>query len=222
LAERLSWSLGKVRRNEWRFVTLTLKHTSAPLQHQLDFLRKSFRRLRARAFWKRRVQYGYAVIEITYNAERSEWHPHLHILTRSDFIPWKQLSTQWSEVTHGSHIVDVRLIRANRDVVDYVTTYIAKPPPIPAQESDALLIEYYQALHSSRLLIAFGSHRPPLPARVDDEFPNDWQWTEPLYYVLRRANAGDEQALEVLSRVGRIDPYATSPYHDYQTKVPDP
>lgn len=207
--------MGTIHEREWRFVTLTLKHTRAPLRQQLDFLRTSFRKLRQRRCWSRTAYYGYATIEITYNTAQHEWHPHLHILTYSDFLPKPQIKAAWSEITHGSYIIDIRPVKTADRVAEYITSYIAKPPPLETYNNDDLLVEYYQAIAGSRLLISFGKSRPPLPVKIEDGYPNDWQYAHSLSTVLIAYAAGDPAAVQIISQIGTIDePYQPGDNHD--------
>jgi len=192
-------------------VTLTLKHTRAPLRQQLDFLRASFRRLRQRKCWKACTYYGYGTIEITFNAHTQEWHPHLHILVNSDFIPKPAIKKAWESITRGSYIVDIRPVKSVAGVAEYITSYIAKPPPIETFDEPNLLIEYYQAIYYGRLMIQFGKKRPPLPARVDDGYPNDWLPKRTLNSVLADASRGDQASIAILAQVGRyLEPWGES------------
>ncbi len=218
LALRLSHAIGTVYQHEWRFVTFTIKHTKAPLRHQLDFLRQSFRKLRQRKCWKSHAFYGYATIEITYNAQRHEWHPHLHILTRSEFLPYPQIKAAWRAITNGSYIIDIQEVTSPDDVAEYITKYIAKPPPFDTFDSDDLLVEYYQAIAHGRLLIQFGKLRPWMPDKVEDGYPDDWQYTQPLSSVLALASTGDLDAQNILDRIGMID----EPYDEDNERAPPP
>lgn len=51
--------------------------------------------------------------------------PHLHLLIRGGFIPWKWLRKVWEEIT-GAHQVDIRKIDTRGKAAFYVSKYIGK------------------------------------------------------------------------------------------------
>lgn len=51
--------------------------------------------------------------------------PHLHLLIRSDFIPWKVLRGMWEGIT-GDYQVDIRKIDSRGKAAFYVAKYIGK------------------------------------------------------------------------------------------------
>lgn len=84
-------------------------------------------------------------------APTGRYHPHIHLLVWSRFVPARQLSKRWEEWGGGS-IVDVRNIVENdgAKAVAYLLKYLAKPwPGIPA---DLQTI----ALHRCRRMTACG------------------------------------------------------------------
>ena len=52
-------------------------------------------------------------------------HPHLHLLIRGNFIPWKLLRRWWEEITGSTHI-DIRKIDTRGKAAFYVAKYIGK------------------------------------------------------------------------------------------------
>lgn len=108
-----------------RFLTLTVNPSvgTSP-EHRLKMLSNAFnilvKRLRRRP-GAPTIEY-LAVVEQTKRGE-----PHLHILLRSDFIPWKLISNAMDELINAP-IVDIRKIRSQREVVSYVAKYITKAP----------------------------------------------------------------------------------------------
>lgn len=115
------------RMNSPRLVTLTLASSEDPLGTQIDRLFNSFRELRRRKFWKERVISGVFTLEITFNAQRGTWHPHLHILTDGFYMPQNLLREEWHDVTTDSFIVDVRAVRDRKQAARYIAAYVAKP-----------------------------------------------------------------------------------------------
>lgn len=168
LVKRLTTSIGRVKRHTWQFITLTLRHTDRPLDMQLATLRKAFRNLRQQKLWKLNVDRGFAMLEVTYNAKKDEWHPHIHVLAHTGYIDWSLLRKAWKHVTGGSDNIDAGFINSAASAATYVAKYLGKPPPAVFLERIHRAYEYYQAIRRSKFLITFGRHpkRPeqlPLP-----------------------------------------------------------
>ena len=214
LQHRLDFALPAGTGKNLRLITLTMKHTSRPLREQLDFLRASFRRLRQRVFWRSHVRYGYGIIEIAYNNKAKQWHPHLHVIAHGKWMEQKRLAHAWAEVTHGSRIVDIRAIRNRQKAVSYVLKYMNKGPEERVLASDERMLEWWEGVRGGRLFLKFGHEIAPLPTRLDDGFPNDWEWVEPLTALLRRVEAGSPSAQETLENLNRFAVDIENPY-DY-------
>lgn len=200
LASRIAIAIGQVAPNEWKFITLTLKHSNAPLAEQLDWLRSSFRRLRQRALWRHRVTGGYAFLEVTWNTQDEQWHPHMHVLCRCKYIPRRDLSALWFQVTKGSMVSDIRVVRSAKGAAFYVTKYAGKTPDLTSVMDLERALDYLEATRKSRLYIAFGDvERPPPFVPPDDGLPNDWESHDSLSSVFLHANRGDFDAKRVLN-----------------------
>lgn len=216
-AVRLKGMLADLKPHEWKFITLTMQHSSAPLKQQHDNLRKCFRRLRQRKVWKDHTDYGYAVIETTFRPLTGHWHPHLHVLCRSKYIPQEVLSKNWCQITCGSFIVDVRQVNHADGAAHYIADYMAQTPRLDdLDDIDARLAEYYEALDGAHLLIRFGAHPPVDDDDDDDGSVDDWRPIAPLAAVLDAAEHGDTKALELLHTLER------NPAHAYLVDNPHP
>lgn len=180
-----------------RLITLTMLHSTAPLRTQLDNLRKAFRRLRQRAFWKGCVDGGIGTIEIK-RTKAGEWHPHLHIVATGRFVDQETLSRQWLQVTHTSRIVDVREVATARGAIDYLCKYVTKPPPLENLLDLDVATDWILGLDRSRLLIPFGNVAPYEPEQESDDYPVDWSPVSSLTELLGRRAAGDVEARIVL------------------------
>jgi hypothetical protein len=166
--ERLTTSLGTIRRHTWQFITLTLRHTDRPLPEQLATLRHAFRNLRQQTLWKESVDRGFAILEVAYNVKKDEWHPHIHVLAHTGFIDWGLLRKAWKHVTSGSDNIDAAFINTAKSAATYVAKYLGKPPPTIFLDRINRAAEYYRATRKAKFLITFGQHpkRPeqlPLP-----------------------------------------------------------
>lgn len=153
------------RRRAWRRLTdLTrsvkllnghaLKHLTLTIRNQpdcrqmCDDILLAFRRLRQRTFWKRYVDGGVFVIEIT--GHPGNWHVHLHIILACAYVPWTPLRKEWERVSGGLGVYLQKIPRT--EIVNYLTKYISKtqlPPPLQMEAS--------RALKNRRLFQPFGS-----------------------------------------------------------------
>lgn len=106
-----------------RFITLTVNpHWFNSPEERAAKLAKAWRLTVAayRHRWPNRTIEYLAVFEATKLGE-----PHLHIVSRGDFMAQKWLSGQMRK-RMGAPIVDIRAIKKASDVAKYVTKYISK------------------------------------------------------------------------------------------------
>jgi Replication protein len=83
----------------------------------------AFSRLRHRSIWKS-VKGAIVSLEITYNGRDRSWHPHLHIVLESDYIPWSSIHAVWVEVSRGEgNAVYIQKCRPGweRELIKYIT-----------------------------------------------------------------------------------------------------
>jgi len=111
----------KSQKQDCRFLTLTIKNiTNLPVM--VKSLQKSFRRLRQRSFWKRKVTGGAFVIEVTKSGDK--WHAHIHAIIAGDYIPFDTLLKHWMKVSTGRGVY-IKQVPTN-NLVGYLTKYISK------------------------------------------------------------------------------------------------
>jgi len=182
-----------------KFITLTLRSIPIPLKDQLSRLKDAFRRLRQRKIW-RKVKWGAAVIEMTRNTKTKQWHPHLHILADSTYIPQSELREAWRSITEDSFVVDIRKVVDRKAVLNEIAKYASKPTAF-SQISDSVGAgtELYEATVGRRLLLLFGQW-PDIPEEKpeDDGLEDDWKAVKPLYEILLLASQGDSSAQATL------------------------
>src|SRR5690625_3046960 len=155
------------KKKEFIFLTLTAPNVPAEeLNDEIKHYNHSFKKLMERKEVKNIVK-GYArKLEITYNEERDDYHPHFHVLiavNKSYFTQTTQYINRdrwlelWQQVTNNPLItqVDVRKVRNTKDDKVYeIAKYSAK-------DSDYLINQevfevFYRALKGKRLIVYSG------------------------------------------------------------------
>lgn len=163
-----------------KFLTLTLKHSTAPLEHQLKHLYGSFRKLRVNRYLRGNVHGGVWFFQVKRSSDGGSWHPHLHCLIDSTWLDHGIVSSAWLKITGTSCVVDIRAVHSLEGVADYVSRYAAKPSQLSTLDGP-LRIELVRALHGRRLVGAWGtaksmSFRPVRP-------PDAGSWHNIGYYT---------------------------------------
>jgi len=181
-----------------RLITLTLASSDAPIREQIARLQRCWRRLRGRKAARAYLAGGLTVVEITYNAERDQWHPHLHILAEGSYWPQTSLANLWEAITGDSRIVDIRAIHDRKDAVAYVTSYVSKAQQ-PRHAPPHRLWEWCEAVHGLRMAQTWGCYHPR-PLRVmPHDTARDLRPLAPLNMLMAAAEQGDETAAAILA-----------------------
>ena len=180
-----------------KFLTFTLKHNSSPLADQIDALYKAFRALRKGKLWKKHIRGGIWFFQIKKSKTDGLWHPHLHVLVKASFVPQADLSDAWASVTHGSRIVDIRLVKDHKKAADYVARYAAAPAYLPELSIDDAATVII-ACHSRRIVGTFGAGKEiKLTAKPLDD-PGSWEnvgfWSEVCH---KRHTSAESKAIFV-------------------------
>lgn len=129
------------------FVTLTIPNSST-IEDGVKTLRTAFQKLRASKWWKKKVDGGIFVIEVTKRPKG--WHVHAHIACTSRWIKHPELSARWKKLT-GAKVVWI--CPAKVSVVGYLLKYMSKAPDAPEQ----VQLEISTGLRGVRLFQPFGS-----------------------------------------------------------------
>ena len=190
-----------------KFVTLTIKHREAPLGDEIDRLFSAFRRLRKSPAWAKRVSGGIYVLEVKRNPNTQRWHPHLHCLVDSSYLPQNQLSAAWHSATGDSTIVDIRAVHSQAEAAGYVASYATKGDDL-TKWTAAAIIEYAQAMHGRRLMHTFGTlHKSKtIDTESEDPAPTDERRIATTTHLLHRADVGDYDARYCVAVLSAIDP----------------
>lgn len=214
-SHRAGCNLAKYLKDEpHRFLTLTLRSHEEPLKELLDRLQKHFTRLRRTSLWRHAVAGGAAFLEITYNADKKSWHPHLHCIVSGKFIKQSELADLWHLITGDSCIVHIRLINNAAATVAYVTKYASKPLSHTFLRDPDRLLEAVRALAGRKMIACFGAWRAYKLTEAPE--PGEWLPVLPLAAVLKGAAAGDAEMLAILKSLNK-----EHRWHIAQT-IPDP
>lgn len=187
-----------------KFVTFTLKHREEPISHQIDRLYRSFRNLRRWKPLKQAMRGGVWFFQITKNEIDGKWHPHIHCLLDSDYIPHEMLEVAWETVTGDSYIVDIRAVKDVKDAADYVARYATSPCDM-RKLGTVDLFELAQALFGRRICGKFGSAKNVQlsPKKCEDWF--NWEDVGPFGFI--RMNHHE-------------DPVCMQIWHAWKSKTP--
>ncbi len=104
-------------------LTLTVSSKDYPCpQEAAEELKRALRLLRLRLKRSKKLENFefLAVFE-----KHKSGHPHLHLLIKGSFLPWKDLRRMWEEMT-GSYMVDIRKISSHGQAAMYCAKYIGK------------------------------------------------------------------------------------------------
>ena len=206
-------------------MTLTLRHTYAPLKHQLKYLYKYFQKLRGRKFLKKLVRGGIWFFHIKKSKADGLWHPHLHCLMDADWIDKQKLSDLWKRITGGSYIVHLKTVTNPANSVRHAARYAAEScdlSEMPA--SDAL--EVFYALHKRRLAGTWGTGRSMNLRKKPDDSAGEWRSVGTWNNIMNlRHHDNNAAAIWKAFRTGNyLDPSASmmTIEHDMEGREPIP
>jgi len=141
-----------------KMLTLTLKHADSPLKTQLSAITKFFAKFRRSSFWLKNVSGGIWFIQITFSNSTMQWHPHLHIVIDSNYLPQRRISELWQSLTKTSKIVDIRSIYNPKHAAEYVARYVSRPIKLSTLTIPQR-VELFEACAGKRLYGTFGNAR---------------------------------------------------------------
>jgi len=182
--------------NRLKFMTVTMKHSSRSLSEQISRLYSDFRKLRCDPYFKKLCSGGIWFFQIKLDADKQLWHPHIHCLIQSKFIPHKWLSAKWLSITKYSCVTDIRAVRNPKTVAKYVARYCARPVNL-SEHGLEKRIEIFKAFHGRRLCGTWGKAKcvslSP-PKKIEDGlYDNIGNWS-----TVHEAAKTDSVALGIL------------------------
>lgn len=160
--------LREEEKKEFVFLTLTAPNVKADeLDDEIKHYNKSFQRLMQRKEVKSAVKGYVRKLEVTYNKERDDYHPHFHVIlavNKSYFTDTKAYIARdrwlelWQQSTKNNLItqVDVRKVKVtdNKKEVSEIAKYSAKDSDY--LEDEKVFDTFYKSLSGKRLIVYSG------------------------------------------------------------------
>ena len=200
-----------------KLITFTLKHSNAPLDHQIKHLYRCFRLMRQNKRFSRNVKGGIWFFQVKQAKSDGQWHPHIHAIIESQYISQHWLAKTWLAITGTSKIVDIRAIRTAKFAADYVSRYAVRPAKL-ATLSLRSSLELLTALHGRRLCGTWGSARCVKLSEKSTIDGKDWEplgtWSE----IIANINKNDI-AKSIWKAYCKGEPYH-GPAFDVQNCLP--
>lgn len=142
--------------NAPRFLTLTERDTTDPLDVRLNRLTAAVRRLRHTKAWKRHVKGGVMVWETTRNVTKGTWHPHVHLIIDGEFWAHAELLAEWKKALGGDGAARIEACHDRTRSARYLAKYLAKDTEVASWPA-ATIREFAGAMHRRRMIATFGT-----------------------------------------------------------------
>ncbi len=165
-----------------KMITLTLSHSDDPLQLQIKRIYESFRKLRRRAFFERRISGGIWFFQLKFNKDTKQWHPHIHCLVAGKFLPHRELKKLWHKITGDSYVVDIRPVKDLEGCSNEVARYATSPADITAVDLDRAIDLYYATKHR-RICGSWGSARSITLKPTPLEDTGEWTKVADFFFI---------------------------------------
>ena len=140
---------------------------------------------------------GVSFFEVTYNAEKHLWHPHLHILFEGSYIDHAVIKRLWLSTTGDSYICDIRRVGNSAIAAGYIAKYAGKPFDSHILSDPDALDELIQSLRGRRTFNCFGDWRN-LGLSKNVALMMDWIPLAPLADLLTKSAQGDPWASKIV------------------------
>jgi len=160
--------LREEKNKDFVFLTLTAPNVkSEELEDEIKHYNQSFQRLMQRKEVKNAVRGYVRKLEVTYNKERDDYHPHFHVIlvvdkqyfnNKNQYIKRYRWLELWQKSTKNNLItqVDVRKVKAtdNKKEVSEIAKYSAKDSDY--LEDEKVFDTFYKSLSGKRLIVYSG------------------------------------------------------------------
>lgn len=188
-----------------RHLTLTLRSSDSSLFDQLQRLMKSFAKLRRHKLWKEKVKGGFYVIEVTFNASKNTWHPHIHAILDGQYIAFRQLQAAWLEVTGDSNYVHIKRTPTQAAAVNYLTSYVGKGSDV-ARYPKRKIGEWATSTIGMRLVSTFGSHHGVRLGKTDRAPIGETELVAQVSQLWDDARDADPLAMHLVDELMKLKP----------------
>lgn len=185
---------------QYRFITLTLKHSTTPLIDQIKRLYASFKKLRSNKVWAATQHGGAAMLEVKWNPRNREWHPHLHVVAEGLYLDKDELSAAWHKATGDSWMTDIRSLDKTKDVAFYVAKYVTKGTNNDVWEDADASMEWVLATKGLRTCATYGGWRG-FKLLAKPPAGTGWKPVALLRDVIARARRGELHAIMLLDNL---------------------
>ena len=183
-----------------RFLTLTVRSNDQSLQEQLRFLRRRFAVMRRSELWAYHVRGGVYTIEITFNSQTQQWHPHLHAIVDGTYFPHSELLHLWQHIVGDQCGVDIRLVVGVRKISNYLAAYVAKSCDLDRLAPNELA-EWAIQTHGLRLAQTFGSFHGVKAVEVEADESAYRSMDLDVNWVITLANSGCEVSRQIINHL---------------------
>lgn len=199
-----------------KFLTLTLKHTDAPLSQQVTQLYRSFALLRKRKQLKDLFQGGIWFFQIKFNDEHQQFHPHLHVLLDGKRRERTLISKLWLDITGDSCVIDIRRIWDVDKAAAEVARYAATPCSL-TRLTLAWSIDVVKELEGRKLCGTFGTART-VHLRQQIEHPKETRERIIDFRSLLDLSAEDHTARTILEALYNREPVSAELIKEFRMK----
>jgi len=165
-----------------KMITFTIKHSDDPLNLQIKRIYDAFKKLKTRAFIKRRITGGIWFFQLKFNHTTEQWHPHIHCLVAGHFVPHHELMSLWKKITGDSKIVDIRPVKDLDGCANEVARYATSPADLTHVDLERALDVYHATKHR-RICGSWGTARSVTLSPKPQEDDDTWFRVADFYYV---------------------------------------
>ena len=184
------------------FVMMTLTAPNVPgenLKNEITRYNKNFKKLMKRKEFEK-ISFGYMrKLEVTYNQERNDFHPHFHVIIAVDkkyfksrnYISKQRLLVMWQNVMNDDTItqVDIRKISADDNkAISEIAKYTAKDSDY--MTSQDVFDYFYKALKNRQVVTYGGVFKEALVLFKNGELDKykEIDYTEYVYQIVFKWN----------------------------------
>ena len=186
--------LKKEEQKEFLFLTLTAPNvTAAELNDEIKHYNRSFQRMMQRKEVKTAVKGYMRKLEVTYNQDRDDYHPHFHVILAVDkhyfnnkrqYIKRDRWLELWQQSTKNPLItqVDIRRVKHtdNKKEVSEIAKYSAKDSDYLQDET--VFDTFYNTLSGKRLIVYSGLFKDA-STLYDTKALDHYKDMDPTYYI---------------------------------------